>query len=250
MKRGERVVYYNENNNYGTGLYEDEFATIRGMNTFIAKVYGWMFIGLIVTAGVALYTVSNVNLLYAILSNNILFYGLLIGEVILVSVLSARITRIRYSTAVAMFLIYAAVNGLTLSVLLLVFTGESIASALGITALTFGIMSIYGYVTRADLTRFRSILFMGLIGLVVLSLVNIFLRSSGMEWFISMLSLFVFLGLTAYDMQKLKGFYFGTQGDTGLRNNLGVVGALELYLDFINLFITFLRLFGRSRSRK
>lgn len=249
LHRGESIMYYNENGNYSARTYEDEFATIKGMNTFIAKVYGWMFLGLLLTAAVALYTVSNENLIFAILTNRVLFYGLMIGEVILVSVLSARITRMKFSSAVTMFLVYAAVNGLTLSIILLVFTGESIASAFGITALTFGVMSIYGYVTRTDLTRFRSILFMGLIGLVVLSLVNIFLRSSGMEWFISMLSLFVFLGLTAYDMQKLKSYYFGTQGNISLRNNLGIIGALGLYLDFINLFITFLRLFGRSRSR-
>ncbi|NMA66712.1 MAG: Bax inhibitor-1/YccA family protein [Clostridiaceae bacterium] len=239
-------MYYNQNGNYNARTYEEEFATVRGMNAFIAKVYGWMFLGLLLTAGVSFYVASNANLMYTIFSNNFLFYGLMIGELILVAVLSARITRMRFASALTMFLVYAALNGITLSVLLIAFTGESITSAFAITAVTFGVMSIYGYVTRADLTQFRSILFMGLIGVLILSLVNIFLRSSGLEWFISLVSLFVFLGLTAYDMQKLKGYYFGTQGNVALRNNLGIIGALSLYLDFINLFLTLLRLFGRS----
>lgn len=148
-----------------------------------------------------------------------------------------------------MFLIYAALNGVTFSAVLLAFAGETITSAFAITAVTFGVMSIYGYVARTDLTQFRSILFMGLIGILILSLVNIFLRSSNVEWLISIVSLFVFLGLTAYDMQKLKGYYFGTYGNVALRNNLGIIGALSLYLDFVNLFLTILRLFGRSRRR-
>jgi len=239
---------YNENGNFGVSTFEEEYATVKGMNEFISKVYGWMFAGLAVTAGVAYYVAGNARLLFTILSNMFIFYGLLIGELILVSVLSARITRFRYGTAVTMFLVYAALNGLTLSVLLLVYTSESVASAFAITAVTFGVMSIYGYVTKTDLTRTRSILFMGLIGILVLSLVNLFLRSSGMAWFISLLSLFVFLGLTAYDMQKLKAYYFGTQGNPELRSNLGIIGALSLYLDFINLFLTMLRFFGRRRD--
>lgn len=238
---------FGEDRNYGSGTFEEEFATIKGMNNFIAKVFTWMFFGLLLTAGIAFFVASNPVIVYSIASNSILFFGLLIGELVLVAVLSARITKIKYTTAVVLFLAYAALNGLTLSIILLAYTGESIASAFGITALTFGVMSIYGYFTKADLTRFRSILFMGLIGLLVLSVVNIFLRSSGMGWVISLLSLFVFLGLTAYDMQKLKGYYFGTEGNEVLRANLGIIGALSLYLDFINLFLTFLRLFGKRR---
>lgn len=233
--------------NYGSRTFEEEYATIRGMNAFISKVFGWMFIGLLLTAGVAYYVSTNINLVLTIVTNSFLFFGLMIGELVLVAVLSARITRLKYTTALGMFLLYAALNGLTLSVIFLAYTGQSIVTAFGITAITFGIMCVYGYFTRADLTQFRSILFMGLIGLLVLSLVNMFLRSSGVEWFISILSLFVFLGLTAYDMQKLKTYYFGTEGNVALRGNLGIIGALGLYLDFVNLFLTFLRLFGRRR---
>ena len=227
--------------NYGR-TFEEEYASISGMNAFISKVFGWMFIGLLLTAGVAYYVSST-----EIEINNFLFFGLLIGELILVATLSARITKLRYGTALGMFLGYAALNGVTLSMIFLVYTGSSIVSAFGITAITFGIMCIYGYFTKADLTQFRAMLTMGLIGIIVLSLVNIFLRSSGMDWFISILSLVIFLGLTAYDMQKLKAYYFGTEGNMALRGNLGIIGALGLYLDFVNLFLTILRLFGRRK---
>ncbi len=231
--------------NYGT--FEEEYASVRGMNAFISKVFGWMFIGLLLTAGVSYYVSTNVSLMTALLKNSFIFFGLLIGELVLVAVLSARITKLKYGTALGMFFGYAALNGVTLSIIFLAYTGSSIVTAFGITAITFGIMCVYGYFTKADLTQFRTILFMGLIGIIVLSVVNIFLRSSGVEWFISILSLVVFLGLTAYDMQKLKSYYFGTEGNVTLRQNLGIIGALALYLDFINLFLTTLRLFGRRR---
>ncbi len=236
---------YSNQGNFRPRTFEEEFATVKGMNAFISKVFGWMFIGLLLSAGVAFYVASNPNLIYTIFRNPILLIGLMLGEIVLVAFLSARITRIKYGTAVGMFLFYAALNGITLSTIFLAYTGESIVNAFAVTAVTFGVMCVYGYVTKADLTRFRSILFMGLIGLLVLSVINIFLRSSGMEWFISLLGLFVFLGLTAYDMQKLKGYYFGTEGNEAIRGNLGIIGALSLYLDFINLFLTFLRIFGR-----
>ncbi|NLE24476.1 MAG: Bax inhibitor-1/YccA family protein [Clostridiaceae bacterium] len=231
--------------NYGT--FEEEYASVRGMNAFISKVFGWMFIGLLLTAGVAFYVSTNMNLVMTLVTNNFLFFGLMIGELVLVAVLSARITKLKYGTALGMFLGYAALNGVTLSIIFLAYTGSSIVTAFGITAITFGIMCVYGYFTKADLTQFRTILFMGLIGIIVLSVINIFLRSSGMDWFISILSLVIFLGLTAYDMQKLKTYYFGTEGDMALRGNLGIIGALALYLDFINLFLTTLRLFGRRK---
>jgi len=237
---------YDDYRNYRT--YEEEYASVRGMNAFISKVFGWMFIGLLLTAGVSYFVSTNVNFVIALVTNNFLFFGLLIGELVLVSVLSARVTRMRYGTAIALFLGYAVLNGVTLSILLLAYTGSSIVTAFSITAVTFGIMCVYGYITKADLTQFRTILMMGLIGILVLSLVNIFLGSSRMEWIISILSLVIFLGLTAYDMQKLKAYYFGTEGNMAFRDNLGIVGALALYLDFINLFLTVLRLFGRRRD--
>lgn len=241
----------NNYGNYGARIYEDEYAAIRGMNSFISKVFGWMFIGLMLSAGVAYgvayYVSTDINIYRIILGNGFVFFGLMIVEIILVSVLSSRITRLRYGTAIGMFLLYAALNGITLSVIFLAYTQQSLATAFAVTAATFGAMCVYGYFTKADLTQFRNILFMGLIGLIILSVVNIFLRSSGLEWFISIVSLFVFLGLTAYDMQSLKAYYFGTEGDHVLRRNLGIIGALRLYLDFINLFLTILRLSSRRK---
>jgi len=237
---------YENYRNYGT--FEEEYASVKGMNAFISKVFGWMFVGLLVTAGTSYLVLSNEILFNALASNILTIFGIFIGELVLVSILSARIARLSYGAALGLFFGYAVLNGVTFSIILLAYTGGSVVTAFGITAITFGIMCVYGYVTKADLTQFRTILMMGLIGILVLSLVNIFIGSSRMEWFISILSLVVFLGLTAYDMQKLKSFYFGTEGDMALRRNLGILGALALYLDFINLFLTILRLFGRRRQ--
>lgn len=228
--------------------YEEQQDAIKGMNAYIAKVFGWMFIGLLLTAGISYYVASDLNLVITIATKPILMFGLMIAEILMVIVLSSRITKLSYGAATGLFLAYSALNGLTLSIIFLAYSGESIATAFGTTAITFGIMCVYGYFTRADLTRFRSLLFMGLIGVLVLSIVNIFLGSSSLGWLISVIGLFVFLGLTAYDMQKLKAFYFGTDGNTALRNNLGIIGALNLYLDFVNLFLIMLRFLGRKRK--
>jgi len=240
-------MYYGDNN-YGPRTYEEQYDAIKGMNAYITKVFGWMFIGLILTTLVGLAIASNLSLVYTIVTTPVLFYGLMIAELAVVIILSARITRLSYMGAVSLFMVYAALNGVTFSLIFLAFTDASIISAFGTTAVTFGVMCAYGYFTRNDLTRFRSILFMGLIGVLVLSLVNIFLASSSIGWIISLVSLFVFLGLTAYDMQKLKAFYFSTEGNLALRNNLGIYGALQLYLDFINLFLTILRFMGKKRN--
>lgn len=234
-------------NNYGPRTYEEQYDVVKGMNAYITKVFGWMFIGLFVTTLVGLGVASNFNLVYTIVTNPVLFYGLMIAELVIVAVLAARITKLSYPAAVSLFLAYAALNGVTFSVIFLAYTEASIALAFGTTAITFGVMCLYGYFTKADLTRFRTLLFMGLIGILVLSIVNIFLGSSSLDWAISLISLFVFLGLTAYDMQKLRSFYFGTEGNMALRSNLGIYGALQLYLDFINLFLTLLKYLGKRR---
>ena len=182
-----------------------------------------------------------------LINNTLLFFGLLIGELILVSVLSRRIMKMQFQVAFGMFLLYAVLNGVTFSIIMIAYAAETIWSTFLITSVTFGIMALYGRFTRTDLTQFRSILFMGLIGVAILSLVNIFLKSSPLGWIISIVGLFVFLGLTAYDTQKLKDYYYSTDGQIELRKNLGVLGALALYLDFINLFLMLLRLFGRRK---
>ena len=238
---------YGDNRNLEPRTFEEQYDAVKGMNAFIAKVFGWMFIGLLLTAGIGFYVSGNINLVKTIATNPILLFGLLIAEVAMVAVLSARITKLSYGAATGMFLAYAALNGLTLSIIFLAYTNESIATAFGTTAVTFGVMCVYGYFTKADLTKFRTLLFMGLIGVVILSVVNIFIGSSSLGWFISIIGLFVFLGLTAFDMQRLKGFYFGTEDNAALRNNLGIVGALRLYLDFINLFLIMLRFVNGRR---
>jgi len=240
-------MYYGENN-YGPRTYEEQYDAIKGMNAYITKVFGWMFIGLFLTALVGVAVANNLRLVYTIVTTPVLFYGLLSAELVVVFVLSARITKFSYAAAVGLFMGYAALNGVTFSIIFLAYTDASILSAFGTTAVTFGVMCAYGYFTRNDLTRFRNILFMGLIGIIVLSLINLLLGSSSLDWIISLISLFVFLGLTAYDMQKLKAFYFSTEGNLALRNNLGIYGALQLYLDFINLFLTILRFMGKRRN--
>jgi len=238
---------YTGGDNYEPRTIDEQYDVIKGMNTYIAKVFGWMFIGLMLTAAVGFFVAGNLAIVEVIVTNPILFFGLMLAEIVMVIVLSARITKLSYGAAIGLFLAYAAINGITFSVIFLAYTMESIATAFSTTAITFGVMCIYGYFTRADLTRFRTILYMGLIGVLVLSIVNIFLASSSIGWIISLVSLFVFLGLTAYDMQRLKAFYFGTEGNSVMRNNLGIIGALRLYLDFINLFLTMLRFMGGRR---
>ena len=225
-----------------------EMDIIRGLNAYIAKVYGWMFIGLVLTALTAFSFIADEARVIAFVTNPILFYGCLIGELVLVFFVSRSVMKLPVSVAAGLFALYAVLNGLTLSVILLVYTGASISLTFMVTAVMFGAMSVYGRVTRTDLSRFRGILTMGLIGVVVLSVINLFLGSSLLEWVVTLVGLFVFLGLTAYDMQKLRSYYFASEGNTGTLNRLGLLGALSLYLDFINLFLMLLRLFGRRRN--
>ena len=203
-------------------------------------VYGWMGGGLALTAFVSLLTVSSPALLQAILGNRILFYILIFGELGLVIGISGAINRISASTASLLFLAYAALNGLTMSTIFVAFTSSSIASTFVITAGMFGAMSLYGYVTKSDLTSWGSFLFMGLVGVVIASVVNIFLQSSMIYWVMSFCGVIVFTGLTAYDTQRIKN-----QGNTGTKG--AILGALTLYLDFINMFLMLLRILGDRR---
>ena len=203
-------------------------------------VYGWMGGGLALTAFVSLLTVSSPALLQAILGNRILFYALIFAELGLVVAISGAINRISASTASMLFLVYAALNGLTMSTIFVAYTSSSIASTFVITSGMFAAMSIYGYLTKSDLASWGSFLFMGLVGVVIASLVNIFLQSSMISWIISYCGIIVFTGLTAYDTQKIK-----SMGNTGRKG--AILGALTLYLDFINLFLMLLRVVGNRR---
>ncbi|HET9554557.1 MAG TPA: Bax inhibitor-1/YccA family protein [Anaeromyxobacteraceae bacterium] len=212
--------------------------------TFIAAVYRWMTLGLVVTAGVAGFVASSEAALELVVLNRWVFYGLMIAEVGLVIAISAMVQRLSAAAAGGLFLLYSALNGATLSVLLLVYTGGSVAMAFAVTAGTFGAMSVYGTVTKRDLTSWSSFLFMGLIGIVLAGLVNVFLKSDAMSFVLSCASVVVFTGLTAYDTQKLR--VFAREGGASVAA-APITGALSLYLDFINLFIAILRLFGDRR---
>lgn len=212
-------------------------------NTLIRQVYAWMGGGLMVTALMAMVTVSSPAILNAVFGNRLVFYGLVLGELGLVVAISGAINRLSAGAASLLFVLYAALNGITMSVIFAVYTAQSVASTFVITAATFGVMSAYGYLTRRDLTGWGSFLFMGLIGVVIASLVNIFTRSSAASWVISAVGVIVFTGLTAYDTQKIKAM--AASGAEGRKP--AILGALTLYLDFINLFLMLLRLLGNRR---
>ena len=216
------------------------------VNQFIRSVYNWMAAGLALTGIVALYVASSESLIRMIFSNQLLFFGLIIGELALVFYLSARIQKIQASTATGLFLLYSALNGLTLSFVFLIYTSSSVASVFFICAATFGACSLYGMSTQRDLTSMGSFMTMGLIGIVIASVVNMFIQSSGMNLIISYIGVIVFVGLTAYDTQKLKMMALSQPADldAGVVRKGTILGALTLYLDFINLFLMLMRILG------
>ena len=215
------------------------------VTVYMNQVYMWMTVGLGLTAFVAWQTASSPALLQFIFSNTMILIGLIIAQLGLVIALSAAVHRFSATTATAMFLLYSSLTGVTLSSIFVVYTMGSIASAFLVTAGTFGVMSIYGTVTKRDLTGMGSFLFMGLIGLIIAMVVNIFLQSAMMDFVISGIGVLIFTGLTAYDTQKLRRFGMDAPlGDATALRRGAIMGALTLYLDFINLFLMMLRLFG------
>ena len=215
---------------------------------FITKVYGWMSIGLALTGAVAYLVSSSPAILQLIFGNKLIFWGLIIGELLMVGYLAAAVTRMSAATATLVYMLYAVLNGVTLSGIFIMYTGASIMGTFLITGGTFAAMSIYGYFTKQDLTRAGNLLFMALIGLVIASVVNIFFRNPIMYWIITYAGILIFVGLTAYDTQKIKQMnIIGNEG-TEEDHKEAIMGALTLYLDFINLFLYLLRLFGRSND--
>ncbi len=223
-------------------VFQREQVTVQ--TDFIRRVYNWMALGLAVTAIVALYAVNS-GLIFSLLRNPIIMIVLIVGELGLVIALSAAIGRFQSSTALFMFFAYSFLNGLTISTIFLVYTKASIANTFFITAGTFAAMSVYGYTTKRDLTSMGSFLMMGLFGIIIASFVNFFFRSPAFYWLITYAGIAIFVGLTAYDAQKIKEMaYAGFSGSEEERKG-AVIGALRLYLDFINLFLLLLRIFGR-----
>ena len=216
------------------------------VNTFIRSVYNWMAIGLGLTGFVAFYVSNSESLIRLIFGNQILFFGLIIAELALVFTISSRVQKMRASTATALFILYAALNGATLSFIFLIYTRSSITSTFFICAATFVACSIYGMTTKRDLTSLGGFMMMGLFGIIIASVVNIFIRSSGMSMIISYIGVLVFVGLTAYDTQKLKSMALTQPAgvEAGVVRKGAILGALSLYLDFINLFLMLLRILG------
>lgn len=215
---------------------------------FLAKVFNWMAIGLGITGAVAFFMAQS-GMVRALIASPI-FFILILAELGMVFFLSARIDKLQPGTATGLFVGYSVLNGVTLSSIFIAYTSASIAGTFLITAGMFAAMAVYGMVTKRDLSGMGSFMFMGLIGILLASLVNIFLKSPAVYWGISAIGVLVFTGLTAYDVQKIKDIGeegIMQQGDAAIQKG-AIIGALALYLDFINLFLMLLRFFGGSRD--
>lgn len=219
--------------------FNDSFAIL------MRKVYLWMAMALVITGVTSYGVASSPGLMQAIVTNNALLWVLIIAEFGLVFAISAAINKLSLTTATLLFVLYSVINGATLSVIFLVYTMESIASVFFITAGTFGVMAFIGYTTKKDLTSLGKMLFMALIGLIIATLVNVFfIQSSGFSLIVSYVGVLIFVGLTAYDSQKIKQMLLQAPDAGESAQKLALLGALTLYLDFINLFIYLLRIFG------
>jgi uncharacterized protein len=216
------------------------------VTTFLRKVYGWMVVGLGITAATAYAVSSSPALVQGIFGNPILFFGLIIGELGLVFFLSARVAKLAPQTAAMLFILYSALNGATLSMILLAYTGTSIATTFAVTAGMFGALALFGTTTKRSLAGVGQFFFMGLIGLLLASLVGLFWKNDTLQFVISVVGVLVFTGLTAWDAQRLKAMAATVPEERF--GSYAVVGALSLYLDFINLFLFLLRFLGSRRD--
>lgn len=236
----EPIDYHTQNRNgsFTTEQIQAEQAS------FMAKVYGWMAFALVITGITSLYVIQNESIVNLEFGNRLVFFGLIIGELLLVGALSKMVNRVSATTAMAMFIGYSVMNGVTISFIFFVYTMGSIASTFFITAATFAAMSAIGYFTKKDLTSLGNILTMALIGLIIASIVNIFLKSDMLYWIATYAGVLIFTGLTAYDTQKIKEMNIIGNAGTDEDKKEAIMGALTLYLDFINLFLFLLRIFG------
>ena len=225
-------------------LTSDQVQSIQA--SFINKVYSWMALALTITGFVAWRTASSESLMATIFQTNLIWF-LFVAEIGIVVWLSAAINRLSSNMAIGLFMLYSALNGLTLSIILYAYTAASVASTFFITAGTFGAMSIYGYFTKKDLTKYGNLLFMALIGFIIASVVNIFMRSETIYWLLTYAGVLIFVGLTAYDTQKIKQMSLQLDAESEAGRKGAIMGALALYLDFINLFILLLRIFGNRK---
>lgn len=225
---------------------EKQLAMSTAFPTLLRKVYVWMTLALVITGVTAYGVATSPGLMMTIATNKILLWGLLIAELALVFGVSAAINRLSLTTATLMFVLYSVINGVTMSFLFAIYTASSIANVFLITAGTFAAMAILGYVTKTDLSSLGKILMMALIGMIIATLVNVFfVKSSGFDLIISYVGVLIFVGLTAYDSQKIKNMLMTAEDAGEGYQKLALLGALTLYLDFINLFIYLLRILGK-----
>jgi uncharacterized protein len=231
-----------------SSLTSPQLADVRDerVGAFLSRVYGWMFFGLLVTAVTAFAVASSPGIVAAVFRNRLVFWGLFIAQLGLVIYLSARVDKVAPATAAGLFILYSALVGVTSSVILLLYTGASIASTFIITAGMFGAMAVFGTVTKRSLAGMGQFLFMGLIGVIIASIVGFFWQSDALQFVISVVGVLVFTGLTAWDAQRLKQMAVALPD--GRVGAYAVVGALSLYLDFINLFFFLLRFTGSRRD--
>ncbi len=233
--------------NYWNLHADQQLAMSEAFPVLMRKVYVWMSLALLITGMTAYYVATSPTILTAILTNQILFWGLIIAELVLVFTVSAAINRLSLTTATLLFLLYSVINGATMSFIFLLYTMSSIATVFFIAAGTFATMAVIGYTTKKDLSSMGKFLFMGLIGIIIATLVNLFIKSDGLTMILSYAGVVVFVGLTAWDSQKIKQMLMQANDVDEGTQKIALLGALSLYLDFINLFIYLLQILGKRR---
>jgi hypothetical protein len=236
-----------QNQNYGYPAYDQQQAVVEQTNAVMRRVYVRMFIGILISAFCALGVATSPTLREFLFGNIIIYLGMFIVMIAMAWILPSRLHKMSTGTALLLFCIFSALMGTSLAPIFLVYQLGTIAYTFFITAGVFGAMSVYGYLTKTDLTKIGSYLMMALFGLIILSIVNIFLASSAMDWWISILGVVIFIGLTAWDTQTAKKLATMNM-DPAMRDKLATLCALNLYLDFINLFLYLLRLFVSNRN--
>ena len=237
-----------EDRNYVNYVNERDLQASLAFPALMRKVYLWMTLALVITAITAYGVATSPAAIQFILGNRIVFFGLIIAEFALVFAVGGMINRLSITTAPLLFTLYSVVNGATLSIVLLAYTQESVTQVFFITAGTFAAMSAVGYLTKRDLSSVGRILFMALIGLIIATVVNIFWKNSGFMAILNYLGVLIFVGLTAYDTQKIKNMLLTAEDGGEVGQKMALLGALTLYLDFINLFLYLLRILGKSRD--
>ena len=229
-------------------LRNKDYAMSTAFPALMRKVFVWMTLALAITGLTAYGVATSPTILSLIFSSKVTFFGLIIAEFALVFAISGAINRLSLSTATMLFILYSVINGATLSSICFAFSVATISKVFFITAGTFGAMALVGYTTKTDLTSMGKLLFMALLGIIIASVVNMFVASSGLDLILSYVGVLVFVGLTAYDTQKIKQMCQAAPDASESTQKLALIGALSLYLDFINLFLYLLRIFGNNRD--